>query len=278
MQELGFAPVGETPGVSGLRGDFEGDAQGVALTLAAAPLRFDWPTGFGVVHDVRLDGQIVGWREGAGWRVGTPALQVRGSDYGVKVRGGLWFQGDGTRPRIDLAADVDDAPVPAARKFWVHSHMSEAAVAWLDSALLGGTVTHGHALVSGDLDDWPFDQNNGRFEASARIVDGRIRFQPDWPVVERMQADVSFIANGFSVRGNAVLGGVPIQHLEAGMADYGDAPLRSRRKRRPTPPSCWPCSGKARCNATTATPWITCRRPARRWWISKWKKASAIPT
>ena len=40
--------------------------------------------------------------------MGTSALKVRGKDYGADVRGGLWFQGDGTRPWIDLAADLDE--------------------------------------------------------------------------------------------------------------------------------------------------------------------------
>lgn len=227
LLEVGFAPVGRAPGMSGLAGDFEGDAEGLRLRLKpASRLQFNWPSGFGVVHDVTLDGEIVGWREGAGWRVGTPALRVRGKDYGAQVRGGLWFQNDGTRPWIDLAADLDQAPVPAAQRFWVHHQMPKAAVDWLNAALVGGQVNNGRAIVSGDLDDWPFVRNNGRFEAVARINGGQFKFQRDWPALEQVDADVAFIGNGFSLDGHGSLAGVAVEHFSAGIADFRESNLR----------------------------------------------------
>ncbi len=227
LLEVGFAAVGDAPGLSGLAGTFLGDADGVRLRLdPASRLRFDWPSGFGVVHDVRLDGDLIGWREGAGWRVGTSALSVRGKDYGAHVRGGLWFQNDGTRPWIDIAADLDDAPVPAAKGFWIHNKMPRAAVEWLNAALVDGRVQNGRAIVSGDLDDWPFENRDGRFEAAAHIANGQFKFQHDWPALQQVDADVAFIGNGFSLRGRGDLAGVGVQSFEAGIEDFGDSNLR----------------------------------------------------
>lgn len=221
-----FAAAGHAPGLDGLAGDFTGDGEGFVLTLdPQARARFDWPSGFGVVHDLKLDGRIAGWREGAGWRVGTPALHIDGGDYTANVRGGLWFQNDGTRPWIDVAADLGPAPVPVAKKFWVRYQMSKSALEWLDSALQGGTVRDGHAIASGDLDDWPFKHENGRFEATGHIVGGQIRFSPEWPAVDRLDADVAFIANGFSLHGRGALAGVEIGKFEAGIADFAESNL-----------------------------------------------------
>jgi len=229
LDELAFATVGQAPGLSGLQGDFEGDADGVRLRPnPSALLRFDWPTGFGVVHEVRLAGDIVGWREGAGWQVGTPALRVQAQDYAAEVRGGMSFQADGSRPRLELAARLDDAPVPVARKFWIHSKMSQHAIDWLDMALAGGTVTGGTGLVSGDLDDWPFNHHDGRFEASGHIRNGDIRFQPDWPAMGKVDADVTFIANGFALQGKGELAGVAVDRFEAGIADFAQGQLYVR--------------------------------------------------
>jgi uncharacterized protein (TIGR02099 family) len=226
LTELAFAPVGQAPGVSGLRGRFDGDAQGGELVLdAASPVRFDWPSGFGVVHEVRLAGRIVAFRDGADLRVATPALRVQGSDYGADVRGGVRFQADGSRPWLDLAADLQDAPVIAAKKFWVHSKMSKAATDWLDAALQGGRLRDGRALVSGDLDDWPFVNHNGRFEATARLDDARIRFQQEWPAVEKVDAAVAFIGNGFEVHGRGEMGGVAVDRLSAVLPDYAQGQL-----------------------------------------------------
>ncbi len=48
-------------------------------------------------------------------------MRVQGNDYAASLRGGLWFQGDGTRPWINLAAELDDVPITAAKGFWVRS-------------------------------------------------------------------------------------------------------------------------------------------------------------
>ena len=227
LRNISFEAVGDAPGLSGLAGDFDGDASGFRLKLdPSSAMHFDWPSGFAVVHDVRLQGDLLGWREGNGWRVGTTALHVQGKEYAADVRGGMWFQGDGTRPWIDIAADLADAPVPVAKGFWIHHKMSKAAVDWLNGALVGGTVRNGRAIVSGDLDDWPFTDRDGRFEAVAHIEHGQFKFQPEWPQLEQVDADIAFIGNGFELKGRGALGEVVIPAFQAGIADFGEGDLK----------------------------------------------------
>jgi len=155
-------------------------------------------------------------------------MRVEGTDYAADVRGGLWFQGDGTRPWMQLAAKLDDVPMTAAKRFWIHSRMSKGATDWLDMALAGGQVRNGIGLVSGDLDDWPFDNNDGRFEATGHITNGDIRFQHDWPLMGQVDADVAFIGPGFHMQGRGDLAGVAVQTFEAGIQDFGQQPLYVR--------------------------------------------------
>ncbi|MBW8807442.1 MAG: TIGR02099 family protein [Lysobacter sp.] len=228
IEALGFDAVGTSPGLQGLAGTIEGDADGFAIQLDEnSPMRFDWPTGFGVVHTVKLQGRVGGWREGNGWRVGTTSLRVRGidTDFGLVARGGMWFQNDGTRPWIDIATDLDDTPVPVAKGFWIRNRMSPNLIHWLDTALAGGTLRNAHAVVSGDLDDWPFNRNNGLFEASAHLDGAVVKFQPEWPAVDSLNADVRFVADGFSVEGVGKIAGVGIRRIGAGIDHYKDGTL-----------------------------------------------------
>ncbi|UNK49378.1 TIGR02099 family protein [Lysobacter sp. S4-A87] len=223
---FGFKPAGNAPGLSGLAGEFDGDADGFSLVLdPKSPMVFDWPRGFGVAQTVALQGLVSGWREGAGWRVGTPALAIKGNGFGVQARGGLWWQGDGSRPWIDIAADIDETQVPVAKGFWIHHKMAPRVIEWLDSALQGGRLRNGHAVVSGDLDDWPFRDRNGRFEAVAQLEDAVVKFQPGWPAAEGLDADVAFIADGFTVEGHGRLAGVAIDQIRAGIDHYGGGAL-----------------------------------------------------
>jgi uncharacterized protein (TIGR02099 family) len=227
LEDIQFAAAGHAPGLGGVGGHFEGDANGFRLDLQPSQvMHFDWPTGFGVRHDVRLAGSMIGWRdEGGGWRIGTPALRVQGTDYAADVRGTVWFQGNGTRPWLQLAAKLDDVPMTAAKRFWIHSKMSKGATDWLDAALVGGYVRGGIGLVTGDLEDWPFDQNNGRFEASGHIDNGNIRFQHDWPTMDKVDGDIAFIGPGFELHGRGDLAGVAVDHFDAGIADFGASQL-----------------------------------------------------
>ena len=97
---------------------------------------------------------------------------VAGLAAGVLACGGVSV-GEGCTEVSLLEVLVDDAPV--------------------DMALVDGTVSGGQGLAVGDLDDWPFTGHDGRFEASGHIVDGRIRFQKDWPAMENLDAGVAFV-------------------------------------------------------------------------------------
>jgi uncharacterized protein (TIGR02099 family) len=237
VRALGFAPVGNTPGIADLAGRLHGDGDGFAFTFdPASKLRFDWPTGFGVTHVVGLRGEVVAWRdEDRGWRVETPALRLEGDGYGVDARGGVWFQGDGTRPRLDLVADLDDARAPVAKRFWPKFAMSPSLVHWLDEALIAGQVRDGRAVVAGELDDWPFKSIDGGppkgvFDARATLQDMRVKFASDWPATADMDADIAFVDDGFQVAGKAVLGEVGIREFSAGIPDYaaGELDIRAR--------------------------------------------------
>ena len=221
VEGLGFDPVDERPGLRGLAGTLSGDGDGIALELdAGRSLEFDWPSGFGVVHAVTLDGTLTGWRDGDGWSVGTGGLRVQGQDFGLDARGRLRWESGGNRPWIDIAADIDPTGLPVARGFLVRHLMPGTLQQWLDTALVGGTLVDGRAVVTGDLDDWPFTAAEGRFEARGRIEDGVVRFQPDWPVAEGVEAELAFIGDGFDIRGSGSVAGVEAGRIRAAMDGY----------------------------------------------------------
>ena len=142
IESLRFGTVGDTPGLDGLAGALTGDEQGFRFVPdPSATVRFDWPSGFGAPHRVKLRGDIAGWRDGEGMRIATPALRVDGEGYAADVRGGLWFQNDGTRPAIDLVAALDEAQVPIAKRFWVRHLMPDAAERYLSTALFEGLAS-----------------------------------------------------------------------------------------------------------------------------------------
>lgn len=231
LRGLQFASVGRTPGMRGVDATLQGDAGALRLRFdPGATATFDWPTGFGVPHAVTLRGDAVAWREGDAWNVRTPGLAVVGQQLRVNARGGIGFPNDGTRPRLDLAVDIGDAPLLLARQFWVHHAMRKTTVDWLDAALQGGSLRDVHAVIAGDLDDWPFRAQAGKagagmFRVDARIADATLKFHPQWPAAEAVNADIRFEADGFSIDGRARIAGVQVESFSGGIAHFGRAEL-----------------------------------------------------
>jgi len=233
VDNLHFASVGQTPGVAGLGGHITLDMHGAMLELKPDDtVQFNWPTGFGAPHHLQLDGTLAAWWTDADSDIHltTPALRVDADGYAADLRGGLWFHTDGRRPRIDLAATLDATEIPVAKRFWVRSNMSEAAIDWLDMALVSGALRNGRALVSGELSDWPFDSRGGGhvrgiFEARGELAGAQVRFQPDWPVMEAFNGPVRFFNDGFSLRGKARIGGISLSEVHASLPHYSQSNL-----------------------------------------------------
>lgn len=222
---VGWSTYGDRPGVQGLGGHAAFDQDGGVLRLAEGPARFSWPR-FRQPLDFRLAGNLAWWRDGGLWTVGASGLRIRGEDFGAHVRAELQFQGDGTKPRIDLAATVDPSTVQAAGKFWVVGKMPPATIDWLDRALKEGAVVDGRAVLAGDLDDWPFHDGQGRFDARARVQQARVAFNPDWPDAEAMDIDVSFDGPGMALEGEGMILGNRVRRVAGGIASFRDPRLR----------------------------------------------------
>ena len=213
------------PGMQGLAGHAALDQDGGVLQLRRGPARFEWPGRFRQPIDFDLDGLLGWWRSADGWTLGASGLSVRGADFGTRLRAELAFGADGGKPRLDLAADVDTTPVTAAGRFAIEGRMPPATIEWLDNALLEGEVRDGRAALGGDLDDWPFRNGAGRFDARARVAETRVRFNKAWPDAEQMDLQVAFDGPGMTLEGTGAIAGNPVERVAGGIADFKDPRL-----------------------------------------------------
>jgi uncharacterized protein (TIGR02099 family) len=218
MTDASWQAVGHVPGVENLGGRFDADAAAASFALQADPLRLTLPGVLRAPLTPAVDGRINAYALDAGWRIEAAGLAVRAPDYAFDIDGGLELQGDGTRPLLDLRAQVHRSQVPAAKQFWFLNKMPPRAIDWLDTALVAGTVEHGVAMVRGDADHWPFREHEGRFEAQAEIAGTDLRFRRDWPAGDAVGGTARFIndAMEFDLHGNLL--GNRIERVTGGIA------------------------------------------------------------
>ena len=227
FNDLGIDPVGDLPGVSGLHGELRGDAEALSLALPEQGTTVQFPHLFRQPFVLsKLAGTLAFWSEDGDWHIGVDALDFVGPGFAGQTRGEVALPMQGGHPFMDLYAALDYADVSAAKLFWPQGSMSPGTIDWLDRALVVGRIDQAQVLVRGDLGDWPFRHNEGRFEARAALSDLTLDYGKDWPQVQGIGAVASFVNSSMLIEaGGGQLLGVKVAKAVAVIPDFGEGLL-----------------------------------------------------
>ncbi len=220
---------GSIPGFELAAATLHGDNEATMLSLPPKSFSLVWPRVFRKsLRFSQFGGDLVLFRsaDDDAWRVATDSIAFEGEGYGGSLGGTVDIQDDASRPLLDVYANVAHADVTAGKLFWPINVMPPPAVEWLDRALIEGAVSDGRAELRGDLDDWPFDNNAGRFEAHARIDDMTLAYHPEWPRATQVGLTADFVNVGLHASvDHADSMGIQVASAEASIADLGETVL-----------------------------------------------------
>jgi uncharacterized protein (TIGR02099 family) len=196
---LGFAPHGGVPGLRGLSATFSADDAHGRAEVQSTDLAFTLPAVFR--EPIRAN-HIVGelyWRRNAdgGLRIETPEMIADNADIATRSRLVLTLPPDWTNPFVDLQTDFRDGDASAVRHYLPVGVLKPDLVHWLDTAFVSGRVPSGTLIFRGFAADYPFRQNEGRFEVVFGAVDGILDYHADWPRLEEVVGEVRFENQGF---------------------------------------------------------------------------------
>ena len=228
LQGLSLQSTRHSPRLTGIDARIHGDADAVALRIEPVETVIDFPGMFPAPFPVLIErAQLVLTRDGEAVRVEFPELALQGEDFGLDGWLALLFENGGRRPYIEGAVTVRDSAVVAAKAFWPIAVMPAGTRQWLDTSLLSGRIARGLASIRGDLDDWPFTHDEGRFMADAEIVDLVLDYHRDWPRGEVRRTEARFRNGGMraTARDGRVLG-VAVRAVEADLPSFRDPVLR----------------------------------------------------
>jgi uncharacterized protein (TIGR02099 family) len=213
------------PALSGISGHINlRDEQGV-LSLNAPALRVDWPAMFSEQLQLSLPECGAELLLGPQWQVDLRGCHVFNDD--ISARGDVRIVASENRPAVDINAEVLRLDIAKLSPYWPIGVMPDSVTRWLRNNLRAGQVSSGRVLIHGDMDNWPFSNGAGRFEARASVENGELSFASGWPVLQQVTATASFIAAGMEVQGQAEsFGGVPVQQASARIASFGNALLQ----------------------------------------------------
>jgi uncharacterized protein (TIGR02099 family) len=198
--DLGINASGSLPGISRLNGEVFGDGEALALSLPRQATTVDATGVFRKPFVLsNLSGDIAVYQDAGDWHIGADPLDFQGEGFGGQARGEFVLPAADTGPFMDMYLALGPMDVNAAKLFWPIHGMSEGAQNWLNKGLVSGRIESGSALVRGNLHDFPFRNQEGRFEGRAVINDLALDYGTGWPRAEGVAAIANFVDNSMSI-------------------------------------------------------------------------------
>lgn len=217
-------------------GSLHADSEALVLQVGPVPMRFSVPGVFREPIALSEAQLLIGAAQRDGvWVIEVPHAHLQGTGYSADLQARLDMDPE-LGPVLQVNAHVPGADIEAAKAFWTINTMPPKTVAWLDRALGAGRVTRGDVIFRGALKQWPFEADEGRFEARFSAAGAGLDYHPDWPRAENVNAEAAFINSSMVVysatgellgnrvtTGNGAIDSLKNPVLRLNLAGEGDA-------------------------------------------------------
>lgn len=200
FKALSLASYKGQPGFANAAGWLSLGAAGGELFLDSRDVTVTLPT---VLHQPVLADSLTGGvrirHEDGHWLLISGPLQVVNSD----VRGSTILsvdipERDPFATELHLLAQLRDAKATEAWRYTPWSSAGEDAIAWMKRAFTGGTISHAEILFDGPVNTRK-DLPDSQLQMHFALQDGTLDFQPGWPALTGLQADVVIDNNRLEV-------------------------------------------------------------------------------
>lgn len=192
LQDVGFRPGMDLPGISGLSGEIEASEKGGRLRIRSRGLGLDYARVFrqAIAFD-RVEANV-------DWQAGTQGGQVirlqdarlANPDLDVSGGGSIVLR-PGASPELDLQARLTRGEGRAVWRYlpW---QVADDAYDWVRRGIQGGISDEARFILRGPLDRFPFDKGGGLFRVDVKIRDARVEVAPGWPPFTQVNGWLSF--------------------------------------------------------------------------------------
>ena len=187
------------PGLGGLSGRIDGDADGGRFQLTGSGMHIDLPT---VFDPGRLDFDRL--RAEGGWQrrdermeIALDGAEFDNTDAAGTASGRYWPAVDGPG-EIDLQARLSRADSTAVWRYLprvVNAHTRE----WVQHGIRAAGVPEARLRLQGRLQDFPFRDGAGQFLVTVRVADGVLDYAPGWPGIDGIHGEVRFEGPGMRI-------------------------------------------------------------------------------
>ncbi|TAK63594.1 DUF3971 domain-containing protein [Methylobacter sp.] len=197
---ISVAPLLSVPGIENLTGHIKGSEKQGAITFATKDAVLVAPDLFRESLPVRsLQGTLDWLQANDHWSVSSQAIELDSLSFQSKSQFRIDIPETDKPIFMDLQSVFAGEDASEVKHYLPVGIMDEEVVAWLDRAFVSGRMTNGGLLIYGNLNDFPFNTAPGIFEAVFNGEQFDLSFDPEWPHITGMNAEVMFSQEGLKV-------------------------------------------------------------------------------
>lgn len=126
-------------------------------------------------------------------------------------------------PELDLVMHLENLPVPEVKKYLPAKKLNSELYHWLVHALDKGTLSQGTLVCRGALNEFPFNESQGVFQAYAQLKDVDLHFSTDWPLLTEANVDLIFDHRALYAKAfDSKIQNVPLKEVSVTIPDLAD--------------------------------------------------------
>ena len=111
----------------------------------------------------------------------------------------LWLPKSDTSPYLDLQVYASEGDIAKISHFLPVGIMDDGLVSWLDKALVSGKLDKATILFTGKLNEFPFNNNEGKFLVGLEASQFVLNHQDDWPKIVDAKITAGFTGQGMKL-------------------------------------------------------------------------------
>ncbi|MEE2025909.1 YhdP family protein [Alkalimonas mucilaginosa] len=201
LVDLHSQPDGDIPGVQQLNGHLVAAAGFAELELHSQDSALLWQGAFSEpMRYQQLQARLQLRQSRNNWQLRVHQLSMQDEQVQADAQLVLNFS---DQPELFLLATADGVAVSNAMHFYPRHYMPASIIDYLSESLQGGEVRHAATLWHGPLASFPFRQQEGVFQSTGQVEQGRMQFQPDWPELTGIAAELWFENSSMQIESRA---------------------------------------------------------------------------
>jgi uncharacterized protein YhdP len=114
----------------------------------------------------------------------SDSIRIRNEVFDSQSSVQLIIDNEESSPEIDLTSAWSITDVSAMKKYLPEKIIKPKLNDWFNAALVRGSIPEGTTTLNGRLDEFPFDNGEGRFFLEASVRDTTFLYHPRWPAAE----------------------------------------------------------------------------------------------